>query len=264
MSFKKTIITAGALAALAVPGTAMADHQPTGQDRLNAARECRLERGTTAATREAFAARYGTNANRSNAFGKCVSQRARDEQREREQAARAAFSKDLAAVSERLDAIVAEAQAELVAVAASDPTKHFVTTELERITLRTPIVTEDLRHLPEPAQVARLRAALASGERAERYAALRAGRALLAEREASKERQPLELRAGRPVVAPPDYSELAAVVRELEAGLIDSARQERAEERIAAAQRVSSVLGARRYMAAAYGPDRRRATAGTW
>ena len=32
-----------------------------------------LQRGATAATREAFAAKYATNANRANAFGKCVS-----------------------------------------------------------------------------------------------------------------------------------------------------------------------------------------------
>ena len=178
-----------------------------------------------------------------------------DEQREREQAARAAFSKDLAAISERLDAIVA--------VEAVDPTKTMTTVELERIGLRTPIVTEDLRNLPEAVQVARLRAALTSGERAERYVALRAGRALLAERNARRGQEPTTLRNGRPVVTPPDYSELAAVVRELEAGFIDSARRQRAEERIAAAQRVSGALGARRYMAAQYGPDRRRATVGT-
>ena len=43
----------------------------------NASQECRTERGATAATREAFAARYGTNANKRNAFGKCVSAKSR-------------------------------------------------------------------------------------------------------------------------------------------------------------------------------------------
>ena len=43
----------------------------------NAARDCREERGDTDADREAFRQRYGTNANKSNAFGKCVSQKAK-------------------------------------------------------------------------------------------------------------------------------------------------------------------------------------------
>jgi hypothetical protein len=42
-------------------------------DRKTAAKQCSQERGTTAASREAFAKKYGTNANRRNAFGKCVS-----------------------------------------------------------------------------------------------------------------------------------------------------------------------------------------------
>ncbi len=44
------------------------------QDRLNAARTCRAEQRQDAA---AFRAKYGTNRNKSNAFGKCVSQQAR-------------------------------------------------------------------------------------------------------------------------------------------------------------------------------------------
>lgn len=42
--------------------------------RLNAARTCRTEQR---ADREAFRKKYGTNANKSNAFGRCVSQQAR-------------------------------------------------------------------------------------------------------------------------------------------------------------------------------------------
>lgn len=42
--------------------------------RKNAAHECKAER---AADREAFAEEYGTNANKKNAFGKCVSKTAR-------------------------------------------------------------------------------------------------------------------------------------------------------------------------------------------
>ena len=42
----------------------------------NAAKECDEERGTTPASEAAFAAKYGTNPNKKNAFGKCVSQKA--------------------------------------------------------------------------------------------------------------------------------------------------------------------------------------------
>jgi hypothetical protein len=47
------------------------------QAKKNAARECREERGDTEASREAFRAKYGTNGNKRNAFGKCVSQKAK-------------------------------------------------------------------------------------------------------------------------------------------------------------------------------------------
>jgi hypothetical protein len=66
---RKFVILAGVLGALALPAAAQAG--PT--DRQNAAQECRFERGTTAATREAFAQKYGTNRKGKNAFGKCVS-----------------------------------------------------------------------------------------------------------------------------------------------------------------------------------------------
>ncbi len=39
----------------------------------NAAKKCKAERGTTPASIEAFKLKYGTNANKANAFGKCVS-----------------------------------------------------------------------------------------------------------------------------------------------------------------------------------------------
>jgi hypothetical protein len=45
----------------------------------NAAKQCKAERGTTAASREAFANKYGTNANKRNAFGKCVSAKAKEQ-----------------------------------------------------------------------------------------------------------------------------------------------------------------------------------------
>jgi hypothetical protein len=42
-------------------------------DIVNAAKQCRAERGNTATSREAFRQKYGTNRNKRNAFGKCVS-----------------------------------------------------------------------------------------------------------------------------------------------------------------------------------------------
>jgi len=82
---KRLLSTCAALTLLAVPTTAQA--QPSDTDRTNAAQECRTERGDSAAAREAFAVRYGTNANKRNAFGKCVSQRSRSEERQREETA---------------------------------------------------------------------------------------------------------------------------------------------------------------------------------
>ena len=43
----------------------------------NAAKACKAERGTTAQSIEAFKQKYGTNANKANAFGKCVSGKAK-------------------------------------------------------------------------------------------------------------------------------------------------------------------------------------------
>lgn len=78
---KRSIAVAAAgLSLLALPSVAGAT--PSQTDRVNASQECRAERGDSAATREAFRVKYGTNANGRNAFGKCVSARARDEEQE--------------------------------------------------------------------------------------------------------------------------------------------------------------------------------------
>ena len=45
----------------------------------NAAKACKAERGTTAQSIEAFKQKYGTNANKANAFGKCVSKLSKQE-----------------------------------------------------------------------------------------------------------------------------------------------------------------------------------------
>ncbi len=47
------------------------------EDRTNAAEACDEERGDTEATEDAFGEKYGANANDKNAFGKCVSQKAK-------------------------------------------------------------------------------------------------------------------------------------------------------------------------------------------
>jgi hypothetical protein len=85
---RKSLVLAGMLGSLVVPGLAQAGETPTSADRQNAAHECRFERGNTAATREAFKARYGTNKNKRNAFGKCVSAKSREEANERQAAER--------------------------------------------------------------------------------------------------------------------------------------------------------------------------------
>jgi hypothetical protein len=79
---RRFVILAGVFGTLALPVAAQAGDAPSSTDRRNAAQECRFERGTTAATREAFAVKYGSNDNDANAFGKCVSSKAADESQE--------------------------------------------------------------------------------------------------------------------------------------------------------------------------------------
>ena len=83
---KRLIAVTAALVTVALPATAAG--KPDQTDRKNAAQECRAERGNSAASREAFRMRYGTNKNKRNAFGKCVSRRANDEERERRNASK--------------------------------------------------------------------------------------------------------------------------------------------------------------------------------
>ena len=80
---RKALMACGIMAALALPASALAV-KPV--DKTNAAKECKAERGTDPATQEAFAVKYGTNANDKNAFGKCVSGQAKEEAAERKAA----------------------------------------------------------------------------------------------------------------------------------------------------------------------------------
>jgi hypothetical protein len=59
-----------ALALLAITASAVAGTTPTPADKAAAAKQCSTERTANPA---AFKLLYGTNANKSNAFGKCVS-----------------------------------------------------------------------------------------------------------------------------------------------------------------------------------------------
>ncbi len=79
---RRTIMLLGLTGALAAPVAARAD-TPTPADTQQAQKECRFERGTTDATREAFRVKYGTNKNGKNAFGKCVSATAKQQSAER-------------------------------------------------------------------------------------------------------------------------------------------------------------------------------------
>jgi hypothetical protein len=72
MRLTTTLAAVGALA-LAVPALAE-DTQPTSTGTPSAQQQCRTER--TQMGTATFRQTYGTNANRSNAFGKCVSKRA--------------------------------------------------------------------------------------------------------------------------------------------------------------------------------------------
>ena len=72
-----SVVIGGTLAAVAaLPGAAVAAN-PNASDLRNAARQCKAERGVTAESTNAFRIKYGTNANGRNAFGRCVSIRAR-------------------------------------------------------------------------------------------------------------------------------------------------------------------------------------------
>ena len=83
---KLTMVMAAALVC-ALPATAGAV-KPTKADKTSAAKQCRAER--TAIGKDNFKAKYGTNKNKSNAFGKCVSKGARDAAAERKAARKSA------------------------------------------------------------------------------------------------------------------------------------------------------------------------------
>jgi hypothetical protein len=88
---KRLSAAACLLACLSLPSAAFG-HPPTSGDQKNAAKHCKDMRGTTTESREAFAAEWGTNKTKSNAYGKCVSFHAKEEHAERHAAKRSASS----------------------------------------------------------------------------------------------------------------------------------------------------------------------------
>ena len=71
----KRMLFALALVALAVPFAALAAN-PSGSEGTSPAQACRAEQASMGT--DAFKALYGTNADKSNAFGKCVSSKAKE------------------------------------------------------------------------------------------------------------------------------------------------------------------------------------------
>ena len=72
------VLATSAALAVAAPPTGT-DKEPESASEAKAMKACKAERGTTAASMTAFETKYGTNKNKKNAFGKCVSSKSKDE-----------------------------------------------------------------------------------------------------------------------------------------------------------------------------------------
>src|SRR5207302_9070346 len=81
---KRIAIAAAATVALALPAGALGDHGPSKQNKENAAKFCKALR--KASGKDNFRALFGTNKNGKNAFGKCVSQNAKHDQKQEQTA----------------------------------------------------------------------------------------------------------------------------------------------------------------------------------
>jgi hypothetical protein len=79
---KRLILVCALVGTLTVPAAFAAD--PTPADFKNASKYCKAVRESKGV--DAFRAQYGTNANKKNAFGKCVSQTAKAKAEKREDA----------------------------------------------------------------------------------------------------------------------------------------------------------------------------------
>jgi hypothetical protein len=78
---RKSLTTLAAVAALAVPAVAIAGDQPSDQNKQNAAKYCKALR--EASGKDNFRSMFGGG---KNAYGKCVSQNARKDQRQEQRA----------------------------------------------------------------------------------------------------------------------------------------------------------------------------------
>ena len=90
---KRLLVAVTFLCVVAAPTAVAAD--PTPAEFKNAAKYCKAVRDSKGV--EAFATQYGTNANKKNAYGKCVSATAKAKANKREDAEEAAESKANAA-----------------------------------------------------------------------------------------------------------------------------------------------------------------------
>ena len=87
----KRLLTIAALLLFVLAASAALAAQPSGKDKdqaspaeAKAEKACKAERGTTAQDAAAFNEKYGTNKNKKNAFGKCVSSKSKDDDEEDE------------------------------------------------------------------------------------------------------------------------------------------------------------------------------------
>jgi hypothetical protein len=99
---KKSLLTLAATAALAVPAVAIADDPPSGKNKENASEHCKALR--EASGKENFRSMFGGG---KNAFGKCVSQNAKKDQKQ-EETAKANAAKECKAEREADPAAFAE------------------------------------------------------------------------------------------------------------------------------------------------------------
>ena len=87
---RRTLAICALVGAVLVPSALAAD--PTPADFKNAAKYCKAVRESKGA--DAFATQYGKNANKKNAYGKCVSATAKAKAEKREDAAEAKAAAD--------------------------------------------------------------------------------------------------------------------------------------------------------------------------
>ena len=80
---RRAIIALAASAALAIPAISIAADQPSQQNKDNAAKFCKALRD--AAGKDNFRSMFGTNKDKSNAYGKCVSQHAKQNKQKLDQ-----------------------------------------------------------------------------------------------------------------------------------------------------------------------------------